>query len=86
MSGAWSVVRTVEEVATDPQVLVNGYIRTVQTDKGPVPVAATPWQFDEATPELTAAPEHGQHTEEVLLELGLDWAQLIKLKEAGVIT
>jgi crotonobetainyl-CoA:carnitine CoA-transferase CaiB-like acyl-CoA transferase len=86
MSGAWSVVRTVEEVVDDPQVCANGYIRSVQTGHGPIPVAGTPWQFDGAAPELAAAPEHGQHTEEILLELGLDWDGLIKLKEAGIIT
>jgi crotonobetainyl-CoA:carnitine CoA-transferase CaiB-like acyl-CoA transferase len=31
------------------------------------------------------SPEFGQHTEEVLLELGHDWEQIIALKEASVI-
>jgi formyl-CoA transferase len=31
------------------------------------------------------APELGQHTEEVLLELGYDWDKIIALKEAGAI-
>ena len=30
-------------------------------------------------------PEHGQHTEEVLLELGYDWDKIIELKDAGAI-
>ena len=31
------------------------------------------------------SPECGQHTEEVLLELGYDWTRIGTLKEAGVI-
>jgi formyl-CoA transferase len=31
----------------------------------------------------TAAPELGQHTEEVLLEAGLDWDDITALREAG---
>ena len=31
------------------------------------------------------APEYGEHTEEVLLDLGLDWDELAKLKDAKVI-
>jgi crotonobetainyl-CoA:carnitine CoA-transferase CaiB-like acyl-CoA transferase len=39
----------------------------------------TPWQAQGIAPEL------GQHTEEVLLELGYDWDQIIVLKEGGAI-
>jgi formyl-CoA transferase len=31
------------------------------------------------------APEFGQHTEEVLLEAGLDWAEVTELRRAGAI-
>ena len=33
----------------------------------------------------STAPEYGQHTEEVLLEFGYDWDDIIKLKEEQVI-
>jgi len=39
----------------------------------------------ETADSLRAAPEHGQHTEEILLELGLDWDAIIAYKEAGAI-
>ena len=35
--------------------------------------------------EVAQAPEMGQHTEEVLLELGYDWEQIAALKEQNVI-
>jgi crotonobetainyl-CoA:carnitine CoA-transferase CaiB-like acyl-CoA transferase len=46
---------------------------------------ANPVQFDETPAELTRAPEHGEHTEAILLELGLDWDAIIALKESGAV-
>ena len=48
-------------------------------------LVANPVQMNETADRLTSAPEHGQHTEEILLELGLDWDQIIAHKEAGAI-
>ena len=47
---------------------------------------ATPVDFSDHVPTaVRAAPEPGQHTEEVLLELGYDWDAIVELKAAGVI-
>ena len=42
-------------------------------------------QFDEAPPTLRRAPEHGEHTEEVLLEMGISWEEIAAYKESAAI-
>jgi crotonobetainyl-CoA:carnitine CoA-transferase CaiB-like acyl-CoA transferase len=82
----WSVYQVPQELFDDPQVVANGYLPTVEPDSGEAfALVANPVQLDEQTPVLTRAPEHGQHTEEVLLELGLDWDELEAEKAAGSI-
>jgi crotonobetainyl-CoA:carnitine CoA-transferase CaiB-like acyl-CoA transferase len=46
---------------------------------------ANPVQFDEQPFSISGAPECGQNTEEVLLELGLDWDDLARLKSEKAI-
>jgi crotonobetainyl-CoA:carnitine CoA-transferase CaiB-like acyl-CoA transferase len=47
---------------------------------------ATPVDFSSLDAGPAArAPEHGEHTEEILLELGWTWEDLIALKDRGVI-
>ncbi len=82
--GVWDAVRTAPELHSDPQVQANGYLPKITDGNGNTfSVAASPVQFDEKHLELTAAPEHGQHTEEILLELGYDWDKIIEFKESG---
>jgi len=48
-------------------------------------LVANPVQFDERPYEISGAPECGQNTEEVLLELGLGWDDLARLKSEKAI-
>ncbi|MCA1842022.1 MAG: CoA transferase [Actinobacteria bacterium] len=74
------------DARTDEQARVNGYIQDVDYGDGrSIPMIAAPVQVDEATPTLRPAPEHGAHTEEVLLELGYDWEAISQLKTTGAV-
>lgn len=81
-------VQTPTEVRDDPQVVANGYlVDYVHPEHGPFKVASSPVQFDgEPTDVRRVAPEPGQDTEEILLDLGCDWEQIAQLKDAGVVS
>jgi crotonobetainyl-CoA:carnitine CoA-transferase CaiB-like acyl-CoA transferase len=82
----WAPVQSVRELVDDPQVLANGYIGEVVADGVPLyRLPAVPVQLDERPAPLRRAPEHGENTEEILLELGLDWDAIAAMKESGVI-
>ena len=42
-------------------------------------------KFDETPFKLSKGPEHAQHTEEILLEMGLDWDRIAALKQSGAV-
>jgi crotonobetainyl-CoA:carnitine CoA-transferase CaiB-like acyl-CoA transferase len=82
----WGPVQTIEELIEDPQVIANDYLAPVESEDGPaLTLPAGPVQFDESAPRLRRAPEHGAHTEQVLLDLGLDWPEISALKDKGVV-
>jgi crotonobetainyl-CoA:carnitine CoA-transferase CaiB-like acyl-CoA transferase len=89
----WAPVQTPSEVVNDPAAeAAGGFVdvltpdgaamgtgETVRMVSSPVDFSHTPWEPRGPVPAL------GQHTEEVLLELGYDWDRIIELKEAGAI-
>lgn len=88
LEGAWAAVQTPGELHQDPQVLANGYLRPVRTadGSGSYTLVANPVQFDETPPDLTRAPDAGEHTDEILQdELGLDWDRIVELKVQSVV-
>ncbi|MBS9372262.1 CaiB/BaiF CoA transferase family protein [Rhodococcus sp. B50] len=86
LDAPWAPVQSVHEVVDDPQVAANGYIGEVRLDDGLVyRLPTVPVQLNHEPPALRRAPEHGEHTEAVLLELGYDWERIGSLNEKGVI-
>jgi crotonobetainyl-CoA:carnitine CoA-transferase CaiB-like acyl-CoA transferase len=79
-------VRNYAEVAADPSVWDNGYLVRGATVGEQDDVVGSPVRFS-ATPAAPAgtAPELGQHTEEVLLELGYDWEDIAGLSAQNAI-
>jgi crotonobetainyl-CoA:carnitine CoA-transferase CaiB-like acyl-CoA transferase len=76
-----------ESLVRDEQALANEYFITVDhPSNGPTQVVGFPWRFSETPAQAAAAaPELGQHTEEVLLSLGYTWEDITALREAGAI-
>jgi len=86
LAGVWSPGQMPSELVDDPQVGANGYLAKVERADGvSYDLVANPVQMDETADQLVPAPEHGQHTEEILLELGLDWDQIIAHKDSGAV-
>jgi crotonobetainyl-CoA:carnitine CoA-transferase CaiB-like acyl-CoA transferase len=82
----WAPAQSAHEVSQDPQVVANDYLIHLQSDDGtPYTLASVPAEFDETPAVPGRAPTVGQHTEEVLLEIGLSWDEIIALKLAEVL-
>jgi len=82
----WAPIQTTTEVLDDPQAKAAGVFVDGTMAEGPARVVATPIDFSRTRwAPGGPSPEVGQHTEELLLELGYDWDRIIGLKEGGVI-
>jgi crotonobetainyl-CoA:carnitine CoA-transferase CaiB-like acyl-CoA transferase len=82
----WAPVQSIEEVVVDPQVQAAGGFVEVPDGVGTTMLPATPVDFD-GTPwaPRSMAPEHGQHTDEILAEMGRSAAAVAELREKGVV-
>ena len=80
-------INTYEDLESDEQVLANDYIVEIDhPSRGKIKAVDTPMRFSRTPAGPRAcAPEMGQHTEEVLLELGLSWDEITALHEKNVL-
>lgn len=83
----WAPVRHRREVIDDQDSYDNGWLyRTTHPEWGEVSLVGNPIRLSE-TPARRGGdvPELGQHTEEILLELGRSWDDIGALRESGAI-
>jgi crotonobetainyl-CoA:carnitine CoA-transferase CaiB-like acyl-CoA transferase len=87
LKGQWAAAQSLLDLASDEQALANDMLFEVAAADGgaPIRLARGPVQFNGEPVETTRAPQASEHTEDVLLELGLDWARIAQLKAAGAI-
>jgi len=83
----FGLVQSPMEVAADTQAWAAGMFASIEhSPAGKIKLITAPGRFSK-TPggPKTAAPELGQHTEEVLVEIGYTWDDILRLKEEQVI-
>ncbi len=80
-------VQRVKEVVNDPQAIENDFFMDFDHPTvGHIKLVASPVLFNgERPPIRLMAPELGQHTEEVLLDLGYSWDDIASLRDEGAI-
>jgi crotonobetainyl-CoA:carnitine CoA-transferase CaiB-like acyl-CoA transferase len=83
----FSVLNAPEDLPGDPQVQANDYVIEFEHPAhGKTRVLGLPVRLSETPGSVREpAPEFGQHTEQILLELGFDWDRIGELREKEVI-
>jgi crotonobetainyl-CoA:carnitine CoA-transferase CaiB-like acyl-CoA transferase len=84
----YTIVNAVDDLPEDPQVVANDYVTDFDHPvHGQTRVLGIPVRLSQTPGSVRlAAPELGQHTEEVLLDvLGYDWDRIAELREGKVI-
>jgi crotonobetainyl-CoA:carnitine CoA-transferase CaiB-like acyl-CoA transferase len=80
-------IQTTLEVVNDPQALANEYVIEVDDPaRGKTKMVGFPWMFSQTPASVRrVAPELGEHSEEILLDLGYNRDDVAKFRQDGII-
>ncbi len=80
-------VNTYADILVDPQAIANGYVVSVSPGNGKkYDIVGSPFQFSETPPEIRdLPPELGEHTEQILAEIGIEPEEIARLRTAAVL-
>ena len=85
-SGVWEPIQTAADIHEDVQTKANGFVRKVRYANGEEVSLVVPGvMFDEDAGDVYPAPAWGEHTDEVLGELGITAEEISRYREAGAI-
>ncbi len=87
-SGQWAPIQSFRDFLTDEQAIANDTFIEVEGGDAsgrPLKLVRGPVQFNGEALETTRAPQASEHTELVLMELGLEWDRIEELKAKGAI-
>lgn len=84
--GPFAPVNNLLEVSSDPQVTANDFVTRAVADDGlEVPLVRAPVRIDGRIATLGRAPRLGQHSCEILAQLGYSDTEIDELVDAGVV-
>ena len=79
-------VLSMKEIAYDPALRASGTVVEVdEEERGKYLTVGSPIKFSSFTPKITGAPLLGEHTDQVLTELGYGAEQVAKLRKEKVV-